>query len=69
MEFEKDFRALGIDIHDPIYGTWWEARSHNANAARLNADWRAFLGTEPTYEQTLEFGRQTCRKYGQTPRF
>ena len=27
---QSRFSALGINIHNPIYGTWWEASDHRS---------------------------------------
>ena len=54
----------GINIDNPIYGTWWQVGSHQRAAAPYNALWREFLRLNPTKEQILEEGRAIMTKFG-----
>lgn len=64
QQFEDRFRALGFDIHDPRFGTWWPAQDHLNNAYRYNEEWRRFLNTGPTSQEVMDFGRQIMQRYG-----
>ena len=43
QEFIAHFNAAGINIHNPIYGAWWDAATHLSNSARYADEWREFL--------------------------
>ncbi len=61
---EKEFQRVGINIHDPKFGAWWQRSSHLKDAARYNALWRKFLERNPTVEEILEFGRKLGGGFG-----
>jgi hypothetical protein len=60
----KEFQKMGINVHDPRFGSWWERSSHLKNSAEYLKQWRDFLRPEPTFEQILQFGRELGGKYG-----
>jgi len=64
QKFETIFSRVGIDIHDPIYGAWWETVSHQQNARAYNLAWEQFLSTNPTKSQILEKGRELMKSFG-----
>jgi RHS repeat-associated protein len=69
QEFGERFAKAGINVHDPQFGAWWEARSHLRNAAQYNAEWARFLGEARTGAEIMSFGRQISARYGITVRF
>ncbi len=64
QQFAKEFRQVGINVHDPKYGAWWEQSSHLKNAAQYNRLWEKFLERTPTLEQILQYGRHLAGEYG-----
>lgn len=66
QQFAREFRAAGINIHDPKFGAWWERSSHLKNSAAYNRLWRELLDREPppTLHELLRFGRELGHKYG-----
>ena len=62
--FEMDFKAAGIDIHDPQYGVWWELHEHRQKAKAYNAEWEKFLHGTKTQEEIIEKAKEMAKKYG-----
>ncbi len=62
--FEKEFRELGINVHDPRFGAWWSRSSHLKNSYQYTQQWRRFLAENPTREQALQFGRELANEHG-----
>ena len=63
QEFEDQFRELGIDIHDPQYGSWWQSAEHRSLAKEYNDRWRSFLNENPTAAEVFEFGKTLAGEY------
>jgi hypothetical protein len=70
QKFQRQFDAiLGPDeIHNPIYGTWWETSSHRQYSRAYQDGWELYLSRfnpgNPTMVQTLSFGRLLATRYG-----
>jgi RHS repeat-associated protein len=62
--FEDKFNQLGIDVHDPRYGAWWDANAHLANSAAYNATWRQFFSMNPTQSGAFALARTLAAQYG-----
>lgn len=60
----KEFQKVGINVHDPRFGAWWERASHLKNSAEYLRQWEEFLRPGRTYEQILQFGKKLGDKYG-----
>ncbi len=58
------FLRKGINVNDPKFGVWWEARSHLKNAPAYNREWGIFFRNNPSQAQILRFGRSIMRKHG-----
>ena len=41
--FLGPFSKIGINVHDPENGAWWEAQSHLQNSYEYNQWWKAFF--------------------------
>ena len=65
-KFENDFNRLGINIHDPKYGAWWETKTHGKKSYEYNQEWEIFLGDKKfiPYEQLEAKARELANKYG-----
>ena len=63
QRFEEQFRELGIDIHDPRFGTWWRRSEHARKALEYNEKWERFFSTKPSFEQIIQFGRKIAKEY------
>jgi RHS repeat-associated protein len=64
VKFEATFQRAGINIHDPLHGSWWNRAGHLQNAAAYNRDWDNFLQVARSQDEILEFGRQLAGRYG-----
>lgn len=53
----------GIDIHNPIYGAWWETKSHLKNASAYNASWIEFFQTNRTFNEIHDYARKQMENY------
>jgi hypothetical protein len=60
----KRCQRVGINVHDPKFGAWWEKSSHLKKATEYTRRWAEFLDNEPTYTQILEFGRKLGSEFG-----
>jgi hypothetical protein len=69
QEFAPQFQRLGLNIHDPRFGAWWQGGAHQQAASAYNQAWRQFLSTNPTAEQALQFAREISGSYGLTVGF
>ncbi|MCU0488366.1 MAG: hypothetical protein MUE67_05385, partial [Anaerolineales bacterium] len=43
QEFSRDFTKAGINIHDPVFGSWVDATTHRGWSYAYNEQWRKFL--------------------------
>jgi hypothetical protein len=60
----KRFQRVGINVHDPKFGAWWERSNHLKKAAEYTRRWAEFLDNDPTYTQILEYGRKLGSEFG-----
>jgi RHS repeat-associated protein len=64
-QFETQFSAVGINIHDPRFGAWWAGSEHLAgHAGGYNEHWREFFERNPTAQKAVNLGRRLAREYG-----
>ncbi len=42
----SEFRSLGIEVHDPKYGSWVETSAHRQFSYEYNQWWKVFFDTE-----------------------
>jgi hypothetical protein len=61
---EDKFKKVGINIHDPKFGAWWERSSHLKNAAEYLRRWQKFFEHDHTFDEILQLGRELGDKYG-----
>lgn len=65
QQFADRFQKLGINIHDPKFGSWWERTRHLQKSFEYNNRWREFFYLkEPTFEEILQFGRELGGEFG-----
>ncbi len=64
VKFEVAFKKAGLDIHNPVFATWWEKASHLRNAAQYNSDWERFFRRSRSPDEIRQFGRELAKKYG-----
>jgi RHS repeat-associated protein len=62
--FQDDSRSLGIDVHNPRFGTWWERSAHQRSSTEYNKFWRDFLDTNPTTQECFDFAKDLADDYG-----
>jgi hypothetical protein len=46
QHFEEPFADLGIEIHDPHFGSWWDASAHRQASYEYNQWWYAFFSID-----------------------
>ncbi len=66
-EFLSEFERLGINVHDPRFGAWWNGKAHVAASAEYNRAWREFLfggGGKRTAGEAFEFAQEQASRYG-----
>jgi hypothetical protein len=65
QKFEGDFSRLGIDIHDPKFGAWWDVSAHTQNSYAYNQAWEGFFASgRATASDAMTFARQLAGTYG-----
>jgi RHS repeat-associated protein len=63
QQFEKQFMDAGINIHDPVFGSWVDASTHRGWSYAYNQRWSEFLDTKRTREEILNFARDLAKEY------
>lgn len=64
QKFAKDFARLypSLNIHNPRYGSWWNASQHRSLAYEYNLSWQNFLKRDPAPSQIRgHFNRLVAR--------
>jgi hypothetical protein len=64
QKLAEKFQKLGINVHDPRFGAWWERSTHLKKAYEYTRLWEEFLFRNPSFEQVLQYGRELARQYG-----
>ncbi len=56
--FQKYWKKIGLNIHDPKYLRWWERSSHRKNAKAFNKMWDEFFEMNPdaNFDKIMQFG-------------
>ena len=57
---------MGINVHDPKYGVWWETKAHGKKSYEYNQAWNEFFGEneERTFDEIMGKARELANKYG-----
>ena len=64
-KFENNFNNLGINIHEPQYGTWWETKDHQHFKNKYNDKWGEFFKDENnTKEDAFNKVKELAQEYG-----
>ncbi len=63
QEFFEKFTDAGINIHDPIYGSWVDATAHRSWSYAYNQRWKVFLEEKRTAGEILDFARKLAKEY------
>ena len=69
QKFRAAFERLGINIDNVRFGSPVRGDLHLGWSAEYNREWEAFLATNPTREEVLDFGRHMGDRYGFETRF
>jgi hypothetical protein len=64
QEFVQDFAKAGININDPVFGSWVDATAHRGWSYAYGAKWKEFFRSERTKEEILNYARQLSKEYG-----
>ena len=43
QKFRRDFNLAGVEIHDPVYGTWVDKFEHRQWSFAYNQEWQEFF--------------------------
>jgi len=62
-KFVNQFAKLGINVHDPKFGSWWETTSHQLNAKHYNEIWLDFLQNNPTDNKAFNLALEMAEGY------
>jgi hypothetical protein len=63
QQFAPDFAEAGINIHDPVFGSWVDASAHRGWSYTYNQRWSEFLENTRTREEILNFARDLAKEY------
>ena len=65
LEDKFNSLKLGLDIHDPIWGAWWENISHDVGWSSFQKDWEAWfrLRSNPTLNDIIQEATDLAQKY------
>jgi len=64
QKFAERFEKLGINVHDPRFGAWWDAVEHGAHSRAYNDVWQGFFQGNPTQQGALDLARDLSSRYG-----
>lgn len=65
VQFSQRFKELGINVHDPRFGAWWNGRAHNAASSEYNRAWTSFFRDRSrTAGEAFDFARVQASHYG-----
>ena len=64
LDLADDFRRLGVEPDNVIFGSWWEATDHLHNVKAYRETWETFLEGNPAPGQILQMGRDLAGEYG-----
>jgi hypothetical protein len=67
-KFSNRFSDLGLDINDPRFGAWWDAKDHLQNSWNYNNEWEEWFLRNPngTAADALTFAEKLAGDYGFT---
>ncbi len=65
-KFQKHWKRVGLNVHDPNNMAWWPSKPHRQNAQSYNKEWSAFFRRNPNamLNDIKSFGRAIMNKYG-----
>ncbi|MEN4013082.1 MAG: hypothetical protein ROW48_13685 [Bellilinea sp.] len=63
-KFARDFTEVGINIHDPLFGSWVNPKAHRQWSYAYNQRWIDFLDRKPTQQEVLNFVHKLAQEYG-----
>jgi hypothetical protein len=69
QKFKDSFAGVGINIHEPKFGSWVEADAHRKWSHSYNQQWEGFFDSfgrqdaAPTREQIFEFAEHLAVEY------
>jgi RHS repeat-associated protein len=64
QKFAERFEKLGINVHDPRFGAWWDAVDHGKHSRAYNDAWDEFFRGNPSQQGALDFARKLATDYG-----
>ena len=64
-KFIGEFQSIGININDPKYGAWVDAKKHVKWSSKYNKEWEEFLSVpgNRTKEKVLEQAEKMSKEY------
>ncbi len=70
-KFSEQLSKVGINVHDPQFGTFVETKLHQQSAYQYNKEFGEFLNQPDikTKEQITDFAREISTKFGFNPGF
>ncbi len=66
ISHQRHFDAVGINIHEPKWGAWWDGSIHPSSSSAYRKDWNAFFQLHPraTAAQVQAKARELADIYG-----
>jgi len=65
----KQFKAIGIDVNNPLFGSWVDKQHHQSFSHVYNQIWFDFLQTNPTKQQVFQKAIDLSQTFGFTLNF
>jgi RHS repeat-associated protein len=63
-EFSRRFENVGLNPHDPLFGSWVEKKAHRTWSYNYNQRWRFFLEKKRSKDEILNFALELSEEYG-----
>ena len=72
VKFVENFKTIGIDIHNPLFGAWVNPTAHHSWSYAYNKAWFEFFfngATQPTFEGAIQLAKELAQLYGYSLNF
>ena len=67
VKFIENFKAIGINIHNPLFGAWVNPTAHHSWSYAYNEAWFNFFfnsTSAPTFEGAIQLAIELAKQYG-----
>jgi len=63
QELAEKFMSLGINIHDPQFGSWVDKTAHRSWGYAYNQRWKEFLRKNPSKSDIFNLALDLSKEY------